>query len=227
MAGSPSALNAHRRTVTATGSRQRIEPPLADSEHSFYSLNSRYISFLSYVQELEARLTQMEGLLTQVGAGANRPDTTSGVPPPPHKQQQPATSVSQPAGTSQQRPASNGISANKETTSYLVDPTVKQQPPEPDHFGQLAMDHNGHLRWIGGSSAMTLVDAFRNISNRSAKSSDSMQERCNRAEAKAAAHNLYFPPILRSDVRALPGPEQAEFPPRDLADKLVRSIKQQ
>jgi hypothetical protein len=226
MAGSPSALNAHRRTATATGSKQRIEPPLADSEHSFTSLSSRYISFLSYVQELEARLIQMEGLLTQVGAGATRPDTSS-VPPPPHKQQQPATSVSPP---SQQRPASNGISANKETTSYLVDPNVKQEPPEPDHFGQLAPDQNGHLRWIGGSSAMTLVDAFRNISNRSAKSlqkSDTMQERCHRAEAKTAAHNLYFPPILQSDVRALPGPEQAEFPPRDLADKLVSFIEQQ
>jgi hypothetical protein len=171
----------------------------------------------------------MEGLLTQVGTGAPLPGSTVNVPPPPHKQQQPEMSTSQPAGPSQQHPPSNAVPTDKETSSYLVDPCVKQEPAEPDHFGQLAMDHNGHLRWIGGSSAMTLVDAFRNISNRSANSSaksNSVQARNNRAEAKTAAHNLYFPPILRSDLRALPGPEQAEFPPRDLADKLVSSIEQ-
>lgn len=166
----------------------------------------------------------MEGLLTQVGTGATGPGSAVNVPQPPHKQRQPATSTPQPAGPSQRHITPNVIPTDKDTSSYLVDPSVKQEPPEPDHFGQLAMDHNGHLRWIGGSSAMTLVDAFRNISNRSAKT-DSIQARNNRAEAKTAAHNLYFSPILRSDVRALPGPEQAEFPPRDLADKLVSSTE--
>ena len=198
-------------------------PQQTVSAHFTISSHSSHIPS-SYVQELEARLIQMEGLLTQVGTSASRPDSMVSAPPPSRKQQLPATPTSQPTARPQQRRPSNDVPTDKETSSYL-DPSVNQAPAEPDHFGQLAMDHNGHLRWIGGSAAMTLVDAFRNISNRSAKSFAKPGARTNQAEGKTAAHNLYFPPIFRSDVRALPGPEQAEFPPRDLADKLVRYIE--
>lgn len=164
----------------------------------------------------------MEGLLTQVGSTPNDLAPASSTP----------SKATLPSATS--TPTSRRRSGASSTTSsqsqpqadapaYLVDPAVKQEPAEPDHFGQLAVDTNGHLRWIGGSSAMTLVDAFRNISRRSGHPTVS-QPRSSRPEPKTIAHNLYFPPVLRFDVRALPGPEQAEFPPRDLADKLVSDI---
>jgi hypothetical protein len=107
-----------------------------------------------------------------------------------------------------------------------MEPNIKPEPAEPDHFGQLAMDGHGHLRWIGGSSAMTLVDAFRNISNpaRTVSRNGTSHPKFLRPEPKSPANNLYFPSTIRfnSKARALPGPEEVEFPPRDLADKLVR-----
>lgn len=171
----------------------------------------------SYVQELEARLIQMEGLLTQVGS---TPSRTADPSSSTSQNQQQSTPPPSSSDALDHPTASNATSENN---AYVVDPNVKQEPAEPDHFGQLAMDHNGHLRWIGGSSAMTLVDAFRNISNRAIQPSktDTSQNRISRPESRTNAHNLYFPPVLRSGVRALPGPEEAEFPPRDLADKLV------
>ena len=163
----------------------------------------------------------MEGLLTQVGSTPVHPERPLPAVPAPHKHNHQTTPSSSSASRRRSTSSATGHNQNQQDApAYLVDPSVKQDPAEPDHFGSLAPDHNGHLRWIGGSSAMTLVDAFRNISNRSARP----HSRPHRADSstKTAAHNLYFPPVLRFDVRALPGPEQAEFPPRDLADKLVR-----
>lgn len=176
----------------------------------------------SYVQELEARLVQMEGLLTQVGSSPgpdqSHPDTPF-TPGPNHQQYRqpssPASSV-----------VLNTPSVPFNAPAFLTDPNVKQEPADPDHFGQLALDGHGHLRWIGGSSAMTLVDAFRNISNtvKAPSRNGSSHPKFLKSEPKSPANNLYFPPILRfnSKARALPGPEEVEFPPRDLADKLVR-----
>lgn len=161
----------------------------------------------------------MEGLLTQVGSTSQSPDAAN-----PSSSQ---SSIPLPLDPHPGVQSSNSHPHPSDSDAYLVDPEVLPEPIEPDHFGQLAMDHNGHLRWIGSSSAMTLVDAFRNITNRAARlapRADGTPSRSFRPEAKTAAQNLYFPPTLRFDTRALPGPEQAEFPPRDLADKLVGSL---
>lgn len=180
-------------------------------------LNRRHANLLiplSYVQELEARLVQMEGLLTQVGSTPPATDLPLNPPSQTHQQHQqsPPPLPSSNSAPAQQQPAAPVLTPDTEVTpAYVVDPNVKQEPADPDQFGQLAMDPNGHLRWIGGSSAMTLVDAFRNISNRSSRH-NSADARGSRLDITPTAHNLYFPPIIRSDVRALPGPEQAEFP---------------
>ena len=89
-----------------------------------------------------------------------------------------------------------------------------------DQLGQLALDDHGHLRWIGSSSTMSLIQSFRALTsepvdrysppNNDSFSSDSM------------GNMLYFPPGLGfGKVRALPGPQEVEYPDRDLADTLV------
>lgn len=157
----------------------------------------------------------MEGLLTQVGSIPSGSDVASSSQTSP----QPTTPLTLTPAPSIQGSASQSQQLGQLNSAAPAD--EPEEPTEPDHFGQLAMDHNGHLRWIGSSSAMTLVDAFRNITTRASRSAPRPDGTPFKHEAKTAAQNLYFPPILRFNNRALPGPEQAEFPPRDLADKLV------
>ena len=218
------APSAPKLTVLALGFKPRIAQLSADSTLHTPRLLQAFsdIFFLlpSYVQELEARLIQMEGLLTQVGGTTEllAPDATRRL----------GTVNASPSASSIVSPAP--VSSSRDHAAYLTDPTVRQAPSDPDQFGQLAVDANGHLRWIGGSSAMTLVDAFKNISTAAASSgsttpkagADHCQFLSNQGKHPVA--NIYFPPNLRPNTkpRALPGPEEVEFPPRDLADKLVR-----
>jgi hypothetical protein len=87
-----------------------------------------------------------------------------------------------------------------------------------DQFGQLALDSHGHLRWIGSSSSIALIEAFRNMSD-----TPSAYNPIYPPEQDRAVNRLFFAPSLGfgTRVKALPGPEEVEYPPRDLADKLV------
>ncbi|KAF8312877.1 hypothetical protein DL93DRAFT_2042574, partial [Clavulina sp. PMI_390] len=167
-----------------------------------------------YVQELEARLIQMQGLLTQVGSGSDTATTAAS-----------SSTTTSATGLAKPGPPPATQSGARSATAAPTTADLQHDTREPELFGQLALDHNGHLRWIGGSSAMTLVDAFRNITKQSTRPASFPGATTSilgaASQSNSNARNLYFPPILRSDVRALPGPEQAEFPPRDLADKLV------
>ncbi|KAF8324419.1 fungal-specific transcription factor domain-containing protein [Cantharellus anzutake] len=174
-----------------------------------------------YVQELEARLIQMEGLLTQVGGATELLTADSARRFAPANAPTPASSSPASAHTA-------SYPTLQDSSTYLTDLNVRQPQSDSDQFGQLALDANGHLRWIGGSSAMTLVDAFKNISTAAISGSSTPQgdvshPRFLAGEGKHPANNLYFPPNVHSNARprALPGPEEVEFPPRDLADKLV------
>jgi len=90
-----------------------------------------------------------------------------------------------------------------------------------DQLGQLALDDHGHFRWIGSSSTMSLIQSFRTLTSepleRYSPSDDVLPP--------DMGNMLYFPPGLGfGKVRALPGPQEVEYPDRDLADKLVSAF---
>ena len=41
----------------------------------------------------------------------------------------------------------------------------KEEDEVSEAFGQLALDEHGHLRWIGGSSTMSLIQSFRALTS--------------------------------------------------------------
>lgn len=101
----------------------------------------------------------------------------------------------------------------------------ESSPPPPEHngddvselFGQLALDEYGHMRWIGGSSTMSLIQSFKALTTSPLHRVSPMDE-----DPGHNVNKLYFPAaVFFGRIHALPGPEEVEFPARDLADKLV------
>ena len=96
--------------------------------------------------------------------------------------------------------------------------SVKIEEDMIDSFGQLTLDEHGHMRWMGGSSTMSLIQSFKVATAPPHSRASPM------ADDSGQPNKLYFPAaIFFGKVRALPGPEEVEYPERDLADKLVRS----
>lgn len=94
--------------------------------------------------------------------------------------------------------------------------SVKVEDDVSDSFGQLTLDEHGHMRWIGGSSTMSLIQSFK-VATAAPHSRASPM-----ADDSGQPNKLYFPAsVFFGKVRALPGPEEVEYPERDLADKLV------
>jgi hypothetical protein len=94
--------------------------------------------------------------------------------------------------------------------------SVKIEDDVLDSFGQLTLDEHGHMRWIGGSSTMSLIQSFK------AATAAPHSRGSPLADDSGQPNKLYFPAaIFFGKVRALPGPEEVEYPERDLADKLV------
>lgn len=90
-------------------------------------------------------------------------------------------------------------------------------------FGQLALDEYGHMRWIGGSSTMSLIQSFRALTSSPLHRISPMEE--DPQAPGPSVNKLYFPAsVFFGKVHALPGPEEVEFPERDLADKLVSVV---
>lgn len=116
----------------------------------------------------------------------------------------------------------NAVAADQVPTT----PDSKQAKVDDDMseaFDQLALDEHGHLRWIGGSSTMSLIKSFRALTapipNRVSPMEDDPRS------PGPNANKLYFPAsVFFGRVRALPGPEDVEYPERDLADKLVIAL---
>ncbi|KAH7345267.1 fungal-specific transcription factor domain-containing protein [Rhizoctonia solani] len=179
-----------------------------------------------YVQELEARLLHMESLLGNNGIvvdPTSRPEVVSRpasaaanavapivvsptVPPRPHSA----------AGSAPGSPDST-LSTEDELFEAAV-PRIKKEDDEEnvaDQFGQLALDGHGQLRWIGGSSTMSLIEAFHSMSADPGATPPP-------ASKTPRLNVLYFPPsVIPGKLSALPGAEEVEYPERDLADKLV------
>ncbi len=108
-------------------------------------------------------------------------------------------------------------------TSEPSTPTSTRLEDEvSESFGQLALDEYGHTRWIGGSSTMSLIQSFRALTSSPLHRISPMEE--DPHAPGPSVNKLYFPAaIFFGKVRALPGPEEVEYPERDLADKLVSS----
>lgn len=193
------------------------------------------------MQELEQRLVQMENILTQVapvveligqspngsivlpngsqvnGQALASSATQTGAPP-----SGPTGSPIHPIGI---MPEGEDMERNHCGIKEAVPRETAENDNVADKFGQLTLDEHGHLRWIGGSSAMALVQSFRQLSaNRPAppESPESEIVDVDGDPSKPSVNMLYFPPGLGfGKVHALPGAHEVEWPERDLADKLV------
>lgn len=98
---------------------------------------------------------------------------------------------------------------------------VKTEDDMSESFGQLALDEHGQMRWLGSSSTMSLIQSFRTLTTSPTHRVSPMEE--DPLAPGPSVNKLYFPAsVYFGKVRVLPGPEEVEWPPRDLADKLVR-----
>lgn len=173
----------------------------------------------SYVQELEQRLLHMESLLAKVvvqsqdGAteqsaeGASHSSSSQNNNPP--VQLSPVSSSTQ----------GNGSPSEQDRNTVRVKQEDQEDSQIRDQLGQLALDDHGHLRWIGSSSTMSLIQSFRVLTSEPVDRYSPSEEI---VDADSMGNMLYFPTGLGfGKVQALPGPQEVEYPDRDLADKLV------
>ncbi|GLB33579.1 putative fungal specific transcription factor [Lyophyllum shimeji] len=170
-----------------------------------------------YVQELEARLLHMESLFSQIAPVLEHigPSINGGAPGS-------SNGVSAVAPDSS-IPAAPAIppTVPKEITSEPSTP-IKTEDDVSESFGQLALDEYGHLRWIGGSSTMSLIQSFRALTSSPLHRISPMEE--DPHAPGPSVNKIYFPAsVFFGKVKALPGPEEVEYPERDLADKLVEA----
>ncbi|KAH9007096.1 fungal-specific transcription factor domain-containing protein [Lactarius hatsudake] len=171
-----------------------------------------------YVQELEARLLHMESVFAQLtqhlGQSPNG-DSAAANPSTPDESKAAATALLRSI-------INKGQSSQSQTTDMPSTPdsssSVKVEDDVSDSFGQLTLDEHGHMRWIGGSSTMSLIQSFR------AAAAPPHSRASPMADDSGQPNKLYFPAaVFFGKVRALPGPEEVEYPERDLADKLVNT----
>ncbi|KAH8106241.1 fungal-specific transcription factor domain-containing protein [Cristinia sonorae] len=179
-----------------------------------------------YVQELEARLLHMETLFQQVAPILEQVGTASGLDISQLTAAAAATGSSNdgsPAGGSQHLPSStsNGLPIGPDDgMDTEADRPIKVEDDVSDAFGQLALDEHGHMRWIGGSSTMSLIQSFRSLTSPPLNRVSPMDE--DPLAPGPSANKLYFPAsVFFGKVRALPHPEEVDYPDRDLADMLV------
>ncbi|KAI0356597.1 hypothetical protein OH77DRAFT_1520108 [Trametes cingulata] len=192
-----------------------------------------------YVQELEARLLHMENLFQQVAPIIEQVSQATGLD---------LTAISSAVSANQQQPSSsstplptsvapevlqsmlpriregsmlqNGDSRSTSGHSERDEPSVKIEDDVSDAFGQLALDEHGHLHWIGKSSTMTLIQRLRDATTAPVNRVSPMEE--DPTAPGPSVNKLYYPAsVFFGKVRALPQPEEVEYPERDLADKLV------
>lgn len=117
-------------------------------------------------------------------------------------------------------PKLQAAEATEAPTTTPSPPSTKADDEVSELFGQLALDEYGHMRWIGGSSTMSLIQSFRALTSSPLHRISPMEE--DPQAPGPSVNKLYFPAaVFFGKIRALPGPEEVEFPDRDLADKLV------
>ncbi|KAF6762750.1 fungal-specific transcription factor domain-containing protein [Ephemerocybe angulata] len=164
-----------------------------------------------YVQELEARLLHMESLFQQIAPTLQTGEAANGLGPLPAG----ITSSVDPS-----TPVTTTTTTNIAPPSTHVDADSTIDDDFSESFGQLALDEYGHMRWIGGSSTMSLIQSFKALTTSPLHRISPMEE--DPQAPGPSVNKLYFPAaIFFGKVDALPGPEEVEYPERDLADRLV------
>ncbi|KAG2118968.1 fungal-specific transcription factor domain-containing protein [Suillus discolor] len=173
-----------------------------------------------YVQELEARLLHMESLFSQItpvleqlGPSLNLPGVAG-------------TSIGGsegfPASTVLQALSSKAVADTRSNVSTPESSSIKVEDDVSESLGQLALDEHGHMRWIGGSSTMSLIQSFRTLTTSPLHRVSPMEE--DPRAPGPSVNKLYFPAsVFFGKVHALPGPEEVEYPDEDLCDKLVET----
>ncbi|KAH7916738.1 fungal-specific transcription factor domain-containing protein [Hygrophoropsis aurantiaca] len=177
-----------------------------------------------YVQELEARLLHMENLFSQItpvleqlGPSLNLPGVAgpSSVPGSSGPDSLPAA-----ATVLQAMSSKAGADAHADDMTSPQSSVIKMEDDMSESFGQLALDEHGHMRWIGGSSTMSLIQSFRALTTSPLHRISPMEE--DPRAPGPSVNKLYFPAsVFFGKIRALPGAEEVEYPDEDLADKLV------
>ncbi|KAG1892702.1 fungal-specific transcription factor domain-containing protein [Suillus subluteus] len=173
-----------------------------------------------YVQELEARLLHMESLFSQItpvleqlGPSLNLPSVAG-------------TSAGGgegfPASTVLQALSSKAVADTHSNVSTPESSSIKVEDDVSEYLGQLALDEHGHMRWIGGSSTMSLIQSFRTLTTSPLHRVSPMEE--DPRAPGPSVNKLYFPAsVFFGKVHALPGAEEVEYPDEDLCDKLVET----
>ncbi|KAG6333504.1 hypothetical protein ID866_5580, partial [Astraeus odoratus] len=181
-----------------------------------------------YVQELEARLLHMESLFSQItplleqlGPSVNLPSTTAqqSTSGTSGEEAQSAQPPLQPLHSKTPSDARTDSSASPESSG------IKMEDDVSESFGQLALDEHGHMRWIGGSSTMSLIQSFRALTSSPLHRVSPMEE--DPRAPGPSANKLYFPAsVFFGKVHALPGADEVEYPEEDLCEKLVEAYFQ-
>lgn len=164
---------------------------------------------------MESIFTQIAPVLEQIGPVPNGPiPSSSSIPSGTVTADKVAPAAAAAALRSLAPKGGHQTSEPSTPTSTRIEDDVTES------FGQLALDEYGHMRWIGDSSTMSLIQSFRALTSSPLHRISPMEE--DPHAPGPSVNKLYFPAaIFFGKVRALPGPEEVEYPERDLADKLV------
>ncbi|KAJ7047591.1 fungal-specific transcription factor domain-containing protein [Mycena alexandri] len=171
-----------------------------------------------YVQELEARLLHMESLFSQIAPVLDQ------IGPLPNGAAIAELAAGAPASSGSDAILSTAVLPRSTPSKDRADsiPIKAEEDEVSESFGQLALDEYGHMRWIGGSSTMSLIQSFKALTSSPLHRISPMEE--DPLAPGPSVNKLYFPAsVFFGKVHALPGPEEVEYPPRDLADKLVNA----
>lgn len=118
---------------------------------------------------------------------------------------------------------SGGSAPDDGRSGATASSAIKVEDDVSEQFGQLALDEHGGMRWIGGSSTMSLIQSFRALTTSPLHRISPMEE--DPRAPGPSVNKLYFPAsVFFGKVHALPGAEEVEYPDRDLADKLVSDV---
>jgi hypothetical protein len=118
---------------------------------------------------------------------------------------------------------SEGSAPNGGQAGATASTPIKVEDDVSEQFGQLALDEHGGMRWIGGSSTMSLIQSFRALTTSPLHRVSPMEE--DPRAPGPSVNKLYFPAsVFFGKVHALPSADEVEYPDRDLADKLVSAI---
>jgi hypothetical protein len=170
---------------------------------------------------METLFQQIAPVLDQIGpsAGTGGQSAASGTLG--------ASSISSAAELLQSIPSrqyeSGGFVPNSGQPGDSASTPIQVEDDVSEQFGQLALDEHGGMRWIGGSSTMSLIQSFRAITTSPLHRVSPMEE--DPRAPGPSVNKLYFPAsVFFGKIHALPDAEEVEYPDRDLADKLVSVI---